>query len=751
MKRATMPCCPHKKYFCGFRSGALGIGHGVIMHKRMIRFFPLTAVMAAVCGLAMAQAQGPSAVVQQLSADNPFAHESTLPYHVPPFNRIKNADFRPAFEAGMAEQRKEIEAIDRNPAAPTFENTVVALEKSGRLLERVSDVFYNLNASNTNPEMQKIATDMAPKLAAHRDATLLDPVLFARVDAVYQKRAGLKLDAESLQLLERHYSRFVRAGAKLSETDKTRLREINGQIASLTTKFQQNVLKATKESAVVVDNAGELDGLSAEQIGAAAEAAKARKLEGKWVITLQNTTIQPVLAQLKNRALREKIYKASINRGDGGAEDTTAIVAQIVKLRAEKAALLGYPDYAAYGLADETAGTPAAVNQMLARLVPAALANAKKEAADIQKLIDEQAKASNTKTFTLEPWDWAFYAEQVRKARFGFDESELKPYFELNRVLQDGVFYAAHELYGLSFKERHDIPVYQPDVRVFEVFNADGSPLGLFFGDYFARDNKRGGAWMNSFVGQSRLLGLKPVVCNNLNIPKPAPGQPALLTFDEVRTMFHEFGHALHGLMSDVNYPSLSGTAVPRDFVEFPSQYNEMWAREPIVFAHYAKHYQTGAPMPQAMLDKVLAAEKFGQGYSTTEYIAAAMLDQAWHQMRASQAPPADKVMAFENAALKKDRVEYAPVPPRYHSTYFSHTFAGGYAAGYYAYIWSEVLARDVERWFHRHGGLQRANGDFLRAKVLSRGRTVNPEVLFEQFYGGPPDIEPLLEYRGLK
>jgi peptidyl-dipeptidase Dcp len=722
------------------------------MHTRTVRSLIFTAAIAALACTVPALGQaGPAVVAQQLSADNPFARPSTLPYHLPLFDRIKEADFRPAFDAGMAEQRKEVEAIDRNPAPPSFENTVIALEKSGQLLDRVSSVFSNLNGSNTNPEILKIASEMAPKRSAHRDAILLDPVLFARFDAVYQKRAALKLDPESLQLLERTYTEFVRAGAKLSDADKSRLRQLNEQIASLTTRFQQNVLKATKDSAVVVDNVSDLDGLSREQIGATTEAAKARGLNGKWVITLQNTTIQPVLEQLRNRALREKIYKASIGRADGGAYDNTAVVAQIVKLRAEKATLLGYPDYAAYGLADETAGRPAAVNQMLARLVPPALANAKKEAADNQKLIDEQASAGNGQPFTLQPWDWAFYAEQVRKARFGFDQSEVKPYFELNRVMQDGLFYAAHELYGLSFKERHDLPVYQPDVRVFEVFNADGSPVGLFLADYFARDNKRGGAWMSNYVGQSMLLGSKPVIVNNLNIAKPPQGQATLLTFDEVSTMFHEFGHALHGLFSDVNYPSLSGTSVPRDFVEFPSQYNEMWAREPIVFTHYAKHYQTGAPMPQALLDKVLAAEKFGQGFATTEYIAAALLDQTWHQITAAQAPSADKVMAFEAAALKKDGVEYAPVPPRYHSLYFSHAFAGGYAAGYYAYIWSEVLARDVERWFHTHGGLQRANGDFLRAKVLSRGRSANPEVLFEQFYGGPPDIGPLLEHRGLK
>lgn len=721
------------------------------MYIRTNRSLVLAVIAVLACAVPTLLQPGMAVCEQPLASDNPFARPSTLPYHLPPFERIKEADYRPAFAAGMAEQRKEIEAINRDPAAPNFENTIVALERSGELLDRVQSVFFNLNSSNTDPEMQKIESEMAPKLSAHQDAILLDPVLFGRVEAVYRKRAELNLDPESRQLLERCHTRFLRAGANLSESDKARLRQLNEQIASLTTQFQQNVLKATKDSAVVVDNINELDGLSREQIGAAAEAAKARKLDGKWVITLQNTTIQPVLAELRNRALREKIYKASIGRGNGGAEDNTVVVAKIAKLRAEKASLLGYADYAAYALADETAATPEAVNEMLARIVPPALANAKKEAADNQKLIDEQAAAAHSTPFTLQPWDWAFYAEQVRKTRFGFEESEVKPYFELNRVLQDGVFYAAHELYGLDFKERHDLSMYRPDVRVFEVFNSNGSPIGLFLADYFKRDNKSGGAWMSNFVEQSRLLGLKPVVVNNLNIPKPSEGQPALLTFDEARTMFHEFGHALHSLLSDVNYPSLSGTNVPRDFVEFPSQYNEMWAREGVVLAHYAKHYQTGAPMPQELLAKVLAAEKFGQGYATTEYVEAALVDQAWHQIGAAQVPTADQVMAFETATLKKDGLEYDPVPPRYRTPYFAHAFTGGYAAGYYAYIWSEVLARDVEQWFHTHGGLQRANGEFLRAKVLSRGRSTNPEVLFEQFYGGPPDIGPLLEHRGLK
>lgn len=720
---------------------------------RLSRAFMLSFCVIAVAAFMGAQVTSKHQVMSgtQISPSNPFAQPSTLPYKLPPFDKIKDADFRPAFDAGMAEQLREIEAIDRNSAAPDFENTVVALEKSGRLLDRVATVFFNLNASNTNPEILKIASEIAPKLAAHHDAIQLDPVLFARIDAVYQKRASLNLDPESLQLLERTHLEFVRSGAKLSAADKERLKKLNEELASLTNTFQQNVLKATKDSAVLVEKVDELKGLSEVQISAAAEAAKARGLEGKWLITLQNTTIQPVLAQLQNRALREKVYRASVARNVGGQYDNQAVIAKIAKLRADKAALLGYADYASYSISDGMAATPAAVNKMLSSLVPAALNNAKKEADLNRKLIEAQASADGGKSFELEPWDWAFYAEQVRKQRFGFDQSEVKPYFEVNRVMQDGLFYAAHELYGLSFKERHDLPVYHPDVRVFEIFNADGSPLGLFLADYFARDNKRGGAWMNSFVNQSKLDGTKPVVTNNLNVSKPAAGQPALLTFDEVTTMFHEFGHALHGLFSDVQYSSLSGTAVPRDFVEFPSQYNEMWARDSKVFSHYAIHYKTGAPMPKELLDKVIAAEKFGQGYATTEYIAAALIDQEWHQINTAQAPSPEKVAEFEAAALKKYGVENCCVPPRYHSTYFSHAFAGGYSAGYYAYIWSEVLARDAEKWFATHGGLQRANGDFLRAKVLSRGRTVNSELLFEEFYGGPPEVGPLLEHRGLQ
>lgn len=690
------------------------------------------------------------AVSSAVPQEGPFAHDSTLPYHMPPFDKVKEADYRPAFEAGMAEQRKEVDAIAHNPAPPTFENTIVALELSGRMLSRVSTLFFEMTSTNTSDEIDKIQAEIAPRLSRHQDSIFLDPALFARVIKLYEQRNSLGLDMESLRLIERYRALFMRAGAALSEADKDRLRKLNEQLSSLTTQFQQTLLKATNDGAVVVDKLSDLDGLPSELIAAAAESAKTRKLDGKWVITLQNTTGQPVLAQLKNRALRERIYKASVSRADGGTDDNTAGVAQIVKLRAERAALLGYANHAAYVLEDEMAGTPDAVNKMLAQLAPAAEANARREAADMRKLMDQQAKANQTKPFKLEPWDWDFYSEQVRKARYDFDESQVRPYFELNHVLMDGLFYAAHELYGLSFKERTDLPVYQPDVRVFEVFNEDGSPLALFLADYFARDNKQGGAWMSEYVSQSRLLGLKPVVVNNLNVRKPPAGQPVLLSFDDVNGMFHEFGHALHGMFSNVEYPLFAGTSVPIDFVEYPSQFNEMWSRDPKVLAHFARHFQTGEPMPQALMDKILTATKFNEGFATSEYLAAALLDQAWHQMSAGKTPQAKDVMAFETAALKKAGVDFYAVPPRYHTPYFAHIFEGGYAAGYYAYIWSDVLAKDAEHWFNTHGGLERANGDFLRAKVLSRGFSVDSLTLFKEFYGQLPDVQPLLEFRGL-
>ena len=683
-------------------------------------------------------------------AGNPFAEPSALSFHLPPFDRIADHHYLPAFEAGMVEQRREIEAIDRNPEAPSFANTIVALERSGRILERVSKVFFNLNQSNSSDTTLAIEKEMAPRLAAHDDAILLAPALFARVEAVYRQRSSLPEGSEARQLLDRYYTRFVRAGARLAPAEQAKLRAMNEQLATLGTDFRQTVLKATADAAIAFDQAADLDGLSKEELGAAAEAAAARGLKGKWLVTIENTTIHQLLAHMKNRAQRKRIYRASIARASGGANDNTVAIARMIKLRAERARLLGYQSHAAYVLADANAGTPQAVNTILKQVARAGVSRATREAAAIQKLIDVQAKAAHAKTFTLQPWDWAFYAEQVRKAEYNFDEAEVKPYFDLDRVLQDGVFFAANQLYGLTFKERKDLPTYRPDVRVFEVFDSDGSSLALFLADFFSRDNKQGGAWMDSFVDQSALFDCKPVVVNNLNIRKPAAGQPVLLTFDEVTTLFHEFGHALHGMLSKVEYPTLSGTRVPNDFVEYPSQFNEMWAREPAVMAHFAKHYQTGAAMPKALFDKVLAAQKFDQGYATTEYIEAAMLDQSWHQIGPEQAPAADQVMTFEASALHKNGIALAAVPPRYHTPYFLHIFAGDYEAGYYSYLWSEVLARATGNWFHSHGGMTRANGDILRAKVLSRGHTQNTKALFEAFYGGAANAGPLLEYRGL-
>jgi len=716
---------------------------------------PIALALAAALSLAagthaMAQdkttaATAAPAAKADVATANPFLAESALPYHAPPFDKIKDEHYAPALEAGMAEQRKEIDAIAALADAPTFDNTIVAMERSGQTLTRVSAVFFNLVGANTNDAMQKVQADMAPKLSAHGDAIVLDGKLFARVQKLYDDRAKLGLDAEQSRLLERYYLDFVRAGAKLNDADKGKLKAMNAELATLQTQFGQNLLKETNDLAVVVDSKDELKGLSDEAIAAAAEAAKARKLEGKYVIALMNTSGQPPVAQLENRALREKITKASLGRGMRGNEwDNRGIIAKIAKVRAERAKLLGYPNHAVYVLEDETAKNVEAVNKILGDSAKPAVVNAQREAADMQKIIDREGGK-----FQLAAWDWAYYAEKVRSERYAFDESDLKPYFELNNVLQNGVFFAANQEYGLTFKERKDLPVYQPDVRVFEVFDADGSPLALFYMDYYARDNKRGGAWMNEYVAQSGLFGTKPVVANHLNIPKPPAGQPTLLTFDEVTTAFHEFGHALHGMFSDVKYPRLAGTNVPRDFVEYPSQVNEIWSTDPKVLKNYAKHYKTGELVPQELLDKVLKAQKFNQGFSTTEYLAAALLDQAWHQITPEQAPTAEGVVAFEDAALTKAGVKYAPVPPRYRSAYFSH-ITGGYSAGYYAYFWSEVLDADSEKWFKEHGGLSRANGDHFRKTLLSRGGSEDAVKLFTDFAGHAPDVQPLLERRGL-
>jgi peptidyl-dipeptidase Dcp len=685
-----------------------------------------------------------SSSVAPAAGDNPLLVESKLPYHFPLFDQIKNEHFVPAIEAGMREELKEVDAIAANPEKPTFDNTVVAMERSGQLLDRAERTFSNLNACNTNPVMQKIEAEMAPKLSEHRDAIHLNGKLFARIQQLYDNRDKLELDPESAYLLERYYKDFVRAGAKLSEPDKEKLRKINAELATLQTQFGQNVLKEKNASSVVVDKREELAGLSENQIAATVAAAKEEQKEGKFVIQMQNTTGQPLLGSLQNRPLRERILQTSLARNSNGDQfDTKKIVLRTAQLRADKAKLLGYANWAAYQLEDQTAHDVPTVNKLLSELAPPAVANAKREAADMQKIVDQEKGG-----FQIGAADWDFYSEKVRKARYNFDESELRPYYELNHVLIDGVFFAANKEYGLTFKERHDLPVYLPDVRVFEVFDADGKPLALFIADYYARPSKRGGAWMNAYVPQSGLFGTKPVVANHLNIPKPAKGEPTLLTHDEVRTAFHEFGHALHGMFSKIKYPRFSGTSVPRDFVEYPSQVNEMWANWPEVLKNYAKHYKTGEPIPQALLDKVEAAEKFNQGYKTTEYLAATLLDQAWHQLEPSQIP--NDAVAFEAEALRKNGVDYPPVPPRYRSFYFSHAFAGGYSAGYYSYIWSEVLDADTVEYFKEHGGLTRKNGDRFRAMLLSLGGSADALGLFKNFVGRDPYVEPLLKRRGL-
>ncbi len=701
----------------------------------------LTYLLSAACLLAV-----PLTAAVPAANPNPLLTESTLPYHLPPFDQIKDEHFAPAFAQGMAKDLKENEAIANNPAQPTFENTIVAMERSGQLLSRVQRAFGILTGSLTNPSLQKLEADLSPQLAAHRDAIRLNPALFSRVEALYDARDTLGLDAESQRVLWRYHKDFVRGGAKLSDADKTKLKALNAELAVLQTKFSQNVLKEVRASAVLVDACEELAGLTDQQIAAAATAAKADGHEGKFLIRLQNTTGQPPLDALTNRALRQKIMEASLARGSRGGEfDNRAIVARLARLRAERANLLGYPTFAAHQLDEQTAGNVAAVNKLLAQLTPPAVANARREAADMQAIVEAEKGG-----FQIAAWDWDFYAEKVRQERYAFDELQLKPYFELRRVLVDGVFFAATKLYGITFKERPDLKGYSPDMLVFEVFNEDGSPLALFLVDYYARPNKRGGAWANAYVPQSGLTGDKPVIANHLNIPKPPAGEPTLLTWDEVKTAFHEFGHALHGIFSNVTYPRFSGTAVPRDFVEFPSQVYEMWRVWPEVLQNYAKHYQTGAPLPQALLDKVLATTKFNQGFATTELVAANAIDQAWHQLKPEDVPGADGVLAFEAATLQRAGADFALVPPRYRSTYFSHSFAGGYSAGYYSYFWSEVLDANTVDWFKTHGGLTRANGDRFRKTLLSRGGSEEAMKLFRDFTGGEPDITPLLKRRGL-
>jgi peptidyl-dipeptidase Dcp len=687
-------------------------------------------------------ARGPQALT---TAANPLLRPSPLPFQAPPFDKIKDSDFAPAFDEGMKQQIAEVQKIANNPAPPTFANTLVALERSGQTLARVSMDFNALSAANTNDALQKLQEEVAPKLAAHQDAIMLNAKLFSRIETLYRKRDQLPIGPEAKRLIEYQRQEFVMAGANLSDADKGRLKMLNGEDASLSAKFMNQLLAAAKDGALIVSDKAALAGLSQAEIDAAAEAAKARKLDGKWLIPLSNTTQQPKLESLQIRATREQLFHASWTRAErGDANDTRATIARQAVIRAEKAKLLGQPNFAAWRLQDQMAKTPDAVQRFLDNLTPASVAQAKAEAAAIQALIDRQPNR-----FALEPWDWNFYAEQVRKAKFNLDVNQIKPYFELDRVLRDGLFFAANRLYGITFKERHDLPVYQADVRVFEVFDKDRSHLGLIYFDYFKRDNKNGGAWMDTLVQQSKLLGTRPVIYNVANFAKPAAGQPALISFDDVTTMFHEFGHGLHGLFANQEYPTLSGTAVARDYVEFPSQFNEHWALDPPVFANYAKHYQTGQPMPQDLVDKIKRSATFNQGYALTEVLAASDLDMAWHTLPANAAK--QDVDAFEAASLKRTHLDLPQVPPRYRSSYFLHIWANGYNAGYYAYLWTEMLDDDAFAWFEEHGGLTRANGQRFRDMILSKGNTEDYAKMYRDFRGRDPNIDAMLVHRGLK
>ncbi len=716
---------------------------------KISNFIPAVAASVALAGCAAQTAQQtgatiPVANVSTLPASNPFAAPSTLPFQAPDFTKIHDADYEPAIIAGMIQQRAEVDAIANQNSAPTFENTIIPMERSGALLTRALKPFFAITSANTDDTLQKVQEEVAPRLAEHSDAIYLNDKLYQRVRSIYDRRESLGFTPEQKSLVELYNRNFVRSGANLPEADKTKLRALNKEESTLTTDFQNHLLAATKGGALVVDNVKDLDGMSDGAIAAAADNAKQRGLTGKWVIALQNTTQQPAQSSLNNRATREKLFIASTTRAEhSDSNDTRGIVKRLAQLRADKAKLLGFPTYSAYALDNQMAKTPQNAEKLLTDLVPAAIAKAKYEASQQQALIDKQGGG-----FKLAPWDWQYYSEQVRKAQYALDESETKQYLELDRVLQDGVFFAANKLYGLTFRERKDIPVYQSDVRVFEVFDADGKSLALFYADYFKRDNKGGGAWMDSFVDQNGLTGTKPVVFNVANFTKPAAGQPALLSFDDVTTMFHEFGHALHGMMSNTNYPSVSGTNTPRDFVEFPSQFNEHWALEPTVFANYAKHYRTGAVMPQALVDKIRKARTFNQGFATTEYLAASLLDLAWHTIPPGS--PQQDVDSFEAAALKRYNVAMYEVPPRYRTTYFAHIWSSGYASSYYAYMWSEVIDDDAYAWFVENGGMTRANGQKFRDMVLSRGSTQDVADLYRAFRGRDPDVKYLIENRGL-
>ncbi|EPC9993371.1 peptidyl-dipeptidase Dcp [Enterobacter ludwigii] len=675
-----------------------------------------------------------------MSATNPFFESSLLPYQAPRFDEINDGHYRPAFDEAIRQKRAEIDAIVAQTAAPDFNNTVLALEKSGAMLSRVSSVFFAMTSAHTNDDLQALEEQISTELAALANDIWLNDTLFSRVESVWQDCAAL--DAESRRLAEETYQHFVLAGARLNDTEKAELKALNTEAATLTSQFNQRLLAATKAGGLVVDYAHQLDGLSPDEIATAAHAAAEKGLNDRWLIPLLNTTQQPALSALRDRQTRENLFNAGWTRTQKGDEnDTRALILRLTALRARQAKLLGFKDYASWSIADQMAKTPAAALAFMRGIVPAARTRATLEQADIQKVIDDEQAG-----FTVQAWDWAFYAERVRQAKYALDESQIKPYFALNTVLQDGVFWAASQLFGLRFVERFDIPVYHPDVRVWEIFDHTGEGMALFYGDFFARESKAGGAWMGNFVEQSYEFASRPVIYNVCNYQKPANDQTALISWDDVVTLFHEFGHTLHGLFASQRYASLSGTNTPRDFVEFPSQINEHWASHPQVFAHYARHYQTGEPMPEALRDKMLNATQFNKGYDMTELLSAALLDMNWHGI----SEPVDDVDAFEAAALHKEGLDLPAVPPRYRSSYFAHIFGGGYAAGYYAYLWTQMLADDGYQWFVEQGGLKRENGQKFREAILSRGNSTDLAELYRQWRGHDPRIEPMLENRGL-
>ncbi|MEY3218319.1 MAG: hypothetical protein RLY96_782 [Actinomycetota bacterium] len=672
---------------------------------------------------------------------NPFAQRSTLEYELPPFAQIKEEHYLPAFYEGCAEQLAEVQAILDTPGAATFENTIVALEKSGQYLMRMLLVFYNKSSSDTNDALDAIEEEIAPKLAAHQDSISLNPALFKRIKDLYEARESLGLNSEDAWLLERYYKDLIHAGAHLTDSQRARLKELNEELSSLETQFSKNVLADTNDLAVLVESLEDLDGLSENEIAAAAAAAKDRGHDGKWLIGMVNFTGNPVLDSLTNRGLRKKIMEASLLKANRANDnDNKPVLLKMVKLRAERAKLFGKETHAEHVIAVQTAEHPDNVHAMLRKIAPAAVRNAKAEAEDLKKSAGTD----------IESWDWGFYTEKVRLEKYNIDTSKMRPYFELERVLHDGVFFAANKLFGVTFKERPDLVTYHPEARAFEINNADGSKVGLFIGDFYTRDSKRGGAWMNNLVDQNFLFNQLPVVVNNMNIPKPPAGKPTLLTFDETTTLFHEFGHAIHGFLSQVKYPRVSGTSVQRDFVEFPSQVNEMWILWPEVVENYARHHETGEKLPQEWIDNLNAARTFNEGHATTSYLAAAILDLAWHSLNTEEAAKVTDVVAFEAQAIKDYGLDFAPVPTRYRSTYFSHIFAGGYSSGYYGYIWSEVLDADTVNWFKENGGLKRENGEHFKNTLLGRGGSIDSMQMFRNFRGRDSKIEPLLERRGL-